>query len=270
MNLLERLGARRTLARASAEALPGTPLTRCEARVRSQNGEDGVLAAILSAIGLSNRYFVEFGIGGGEEGNCVALAAALGWSGLFLEADLDASRALEARYARRTRVRTGRERVTADSVQAVFARYGVPERFDVLSIDIDGNDFWVWQALTRLRPRVVVAEYNAHLPLHRRLVMPRDDGFEWEGNDYHGASLGALRHLGAEKGYELVHTDSNGVNAFFVESEAVGSLPVADRVPLHPANLLGRGVRLPPDPQDRPWLDLDSEELVKVERPAAG
>jgi hypothetical protein len=258
--------ARLALARAARRAAPGEALTRCELRLHSQNGEDGVLAAIRRRIGPGSRRFVEFGIGEGAEGNCVALAEVLGWSGVFLEADPDLAAGLEQRYAARPAVRTACERITAGTVEAIFERHGVPEHFEILSLDIDGNDFWVWQALERFRPRVVVIEYNSHLPLDRRLVMPRADGYEWDATDYHGASLGAMRALGREKGYELVHTDSTGVNAFFVERDATDGLPAGDRVPLHPANLGGQGVRLDPDPQRRPWLDLDRGELVVLER----
>jgi hypothetical protein len=91
----------------------------------------------------------------------------------------------------------------------------------LLSIDIDGNDYWVWAAVRRWRPRVVVIEYNAfHLP-PKRWVMQEDDAYRWAGTTHFGASLASLTALAHDKGYELVATDSRGVNAFFVLRECV-------------------------------------------------
>jgi hypothetical protein len=109
----------------------------------------------------------------------------------------------------------------------------------------------------------VVIEYNANLPLDRRLVMPRDDRHSWDGTDYVGASLGALRSLGERKGYELVHTDSTGVNAFFVRREETASLPTGAEVPLHRANYFRAGIALRRDPHGRRFYDLDDERLVR-------
>ena len=246
----------------SAAAAPRA-LTPHEARVTSQNGEDGVIAEILERIGgPRRRWFSEFGAATGEEGNCVLLAER-GWSGLFMESDPEAFAALEAKYADRDRVITRLATVTAENVERLLSEAGVPPDLDLLSIDIDGNDYWVWAALGSFMPRAVVIEYNANLPLERRLVMPRDDYQRWDGTDYVGASLAALRALGDAKGYELVHTDSTGVNAFFVLRDEASELPTGPEVPLHPANYFDAGISLPRDPLDRPFYDLDAGALVR-------
>ncbi len=247
----------------------GAPLTGCELAVSSQNGEDGVLQAIFRLVGARSQDFVEFGVGDGGQGNCVLLADDLGWSGLFIEADRDAYRALAAKYADSRRVRTLDALVTADNVEALFRAARVPPEFDVLSIDIDGNDFWVWRALTEFTPRVVVVEYNANLTPDAMLVMPRDDDHQWDGTDYFGASLGAYRALAAEKGYRLVHTDSTGVNAFFALNSLAGPLPPPAAVPVYAADYFKSGLTLPHDPLGRPFLDLASGELVEASRQAA-
>jgi hypothetical protein len=244
-------------------------LTRYESRVSSQNGEDGVIAEILVRIGgPRRRWFVEFGASTGDEGNCVLLADR-GWSGLFMEPDAEAFAALEAKYRDRDDVITRRASVTADNVEELLAAARTPPDLDVVSIDIDGNDYWIWERLVAFAPRVVVIEYNANLPLDRRLVMPRDDRHAWDGTDYVGASLGALRALGKDKGYELVHTESTGVNAFFVRGGEATDLPTGAEVPLHRANYFGAGLALPRDPLDRPFYDLESAKLVRRE-PAPG
>jgi hypothetical protein len=231
-------------------------LTRHELRVFSQNGEDGVICELLRRIGIGARHFVEFGAEAGEEGNCVFLAEVLAWQGLFIEAS-DQFDALERRWAGRPRVETARSRVTPENVDALFAEHDVPAEPDVVSIDIDGNDYWVWEAMS-CRPRVVVVEYNGNLDTGAevRLVQPYGEA-AWDKTAFFGASLGALESLGRRKGYRLVHTDLAGVNAFFVHEELAGELPSGDLVPRRAANyrLGGRGHR--PDPQGRSYVIVD-------------
>lgn len=231
-------------------------LTPFERRLFSQNGEDGVLLEILQRIGVKWGWFIEFGAGTGHEGNCVLLADVLGWEGVFLESDPSFHARLEAKYAGSPRVRTARAVVAPETADALFESHGAPEEPDVLSIDVDGDDWWIWKAITRVRPRVVIVEYNATLPVDRALVRPRSN-CSWDGTTWFGASLGAYERLGAEKGYRLVHTELTGTNAFFVRSDLLG--PLADvEPPRRAANLFLTGAALPRDPQDRPWVDLDA------------
>ncbi len=218
-------------------------LTAFELRVFSQNGEDGVLAEILRRTGVAGGGFVEFGVHDGIEGNTVFLAQVLGWAGVYLEADAGAYAALERRWAGSERVRTVHAAVEPDTVEALFAAAGVPEEPDVLSIDVDGNDYWIWRALAGYRPRVVVIEYNGALDPRARRAMPYAPGFRWDHTSGYGASLGALEDLGAQKGYRLVHTELTGVNAFFVREDLASGLPAGDAVPRRSANhaLLGLG-----------------------------
>jgi len=233
-------------------------LARFEHRVFSQNGEDGVIAEIVSRIGAPGRYFVEFGAESGVEGNCVLLADAAGWSGLFIEADPELHAALEAKYAP-TPVRTLRARVTPSTVVALFREADVPPEPDLLSIDVDGNDYWIWSALDGWRPRIVIVEYNSALDPASRLVQPLDEDWSWDGTQYFGASLGALRALGTRLGYRLVHTDLSGVNAFFVREDLAGPFGTADMVPVHGPSYFLAGRRHPPDPRGRAYVDLTVE-----------
>ncbi len=121
--------------------------------------------------------------------------------------------------------------VTPTNIEEIFSRAGVPAEPDVLSIDIDGGDYWIWEAIANYRPRVVVVEYNSTIDPGRRLVQPRERT-SWDGTDFFGASLAALRALGESKGYRLVHTELTGLNAFFVREDLAGErFSQADRVP---------------------------------------
>lgn len=192
-----------------------------ERRVFSQNGEDGILQEILNRVGEGGRFFVEFGVESGAECNCAWLVREKGWQGLFIEPEEAQYRALVERYRDRPGARCLREKVTSANIEALLGAHGVPPELDVFSIDIDGNDYWVWAAVRRWRPRVVVIEYNASHPPPRRWVMREDPDYRWNGTSYHGASLASLVALGRNKGYTLVATDTRGVNAFFVRDDLV-------------------------------------------------
>lgn len=177
-----------------------------EKQILSQCGEDGVLRRIFDVIGETNRQFVEFGAWDGcHLSNTANLRINEGWSGLLMEGSDRADDDL-----------VHREFVTAENVNSLFAKYDVPETFDLLSIDIDGNDYWVWRAIEGYRPRVVVMEYNLFFGLDEPLTMPYDADHIWDETRHHGASIAALHKLGLEKGYSLVHADSWAPNAFFV------------------------------------------------------
>lgn len=89
---------------------------------------------------------------------------------------------------------------------------------DLLSIDIDGNDYHIWEAVSAVQPRVVIIEYNAKFPPECDWVMPYDAGYVWDSSDRQGATLKAMERLGRKKGYQLVGTNMTGANAFFVQN----------------------------------------------------
>ena len=211
----------------------------------SQSGEDGVLARIFESIGTTNETFVEFGAWDGQHySNTAHLRLDHGWTGLLMEGDVERRSGL-----------VHQEFVTAENINELFAKYEVPESFDLLSIDIDGNEYWVWKALRDHHPRVVVIEYNVFFGVAVSKTMPYDPGHVWDRSYYHGASLAALRKLGREKGYSLLHTDSYSPNAFFVQdSELPGSpmdLPI-ERVAAWDWEVEAE----PPIPDDRRWLPI--------------
>ena len=252
---LQALGARYgEHGRAGAETPPAEDLTRHELRVFSQNGEDGVIEAILRRVGHGQPSFVEFGVEAGTEGNCIFLADVLGWPGLFMESDPAKFAFLEGKYAARPEVRTVQASVRPENVETLIRSAALPDEPAVLSIDVDGIDYWIWRALA-LRPRLVVIEYNAHLPRDAELVQPLEPEMAWDGTDYFGASLEALRRLAQGKGYRLVHTDLAGVNAFFVREDLGGPFLPEHRVAVRAPNYFLSGTGHPPHEGDRRFVD---------------
>ncbi len=201
-------------------------LERHGRKVYSQNDEDGILEEIFRRIGTASRSFVEFGVTDGRENNTLKLLLE-GWHGLWIEAG--------AAYCEKIRRSFGgqidagalelvQSMVTAENIDALIggARVARAAELDLLSIDIDGNDYHVLAAIRAVRPRVVVIEYNAKFPPPMDMVIRYDPQHAWDGTDYMGASLQALAGLGARLGYRLVGTNVSGSNAFFVRSDLAG------------------------------------------------
>lgn len=213
-------------------------LEQRERKVYSQNGEDGVIEAIFEAIGTTNRYFVEFGCGDATECNTAYLLEN-GWQGLLMD---------NSGQCRNPRATIRQEVITAENINPLFRKYGVPDEFDLLSIDIDGNDYWVWQQIN-YHPRVVVIEYNAHCSALDRKTIAYDPNFRWSGTDYFGASLAALEEQGREKGYTLVYCEKTGVNAFFVSTRLLppSFVPSPLQTIYRPPNYGNLGLRHAPD-----------------------
>jgi hypothetical protein len=241
-----------------AAALRRLPLTAWERPVFSQFGEDGVIAELGRRIGVASGSFVEFGVESGLEANSVFLANVMGWTGVMLEADFEAARALRWRYAANDRVRTAHSFVLPDTVEEVFANNEVPAEPDLLSIDIDGVDWWIWRAIRSYQPRIVVVEYNGHLLPEQSLTVPESHRAPWDGTAYYGASLTALERLGRTKGYRLVHTELNGNNAFFVRDDLCAAMPDGDVVARRMTNLFLTGTVHPPDSAGREWVEIDA------------
>lgn len=192
--------------------------------VYSQSGEDGILAYIFSKVGATHRYFVEFGIGDGSECNTANLSINFGWKGLLLDREEQNVAAARLHYQRMLKARSSnvnivRYQVTAENINQALIDNGPEGEIDLLSIDIDGNDYWVWKAITVINPRVVVIEYNAALGDEESLVIKYDPNFRVNSWVNYGASLAALTKLAHSKDYVLVGCESRGVNAVFVRRD---------------------------------------------------
>jgi len=211
-------------------------LRRSEFRVFSENGEDGILLYLFSKIGTTDQRFVEFGIGDIRKCNSTNLALSFGWTGLLIDgsAELggDAGRFYEEQATwDPTQVQILESWITPENINATLSEQGFEGEIDLLSVDIDGNDYWVWKAIDVISPRLVIFEYNACLGTDEALVTRYTPMFNrydlhplgW----YHSCSLPAAEKLGREKGYVLVGCDSSGLNAFFVRQDlAEGRLEV--------------------------------------------
>jgi hypothetical protein len=201
-------------------------LREAEFRCFSQNGEDGIIQWLLARIPIAEPYFVEFGVGDYRESNTRFLLQHDNWRGLILDAgrahlrtaaagELGWKYGLEARQAH----------ITVENVNELFR--DVPPDLGLLSIDIDGNDYWVLEAL-RLRPRILIVEYNSVLGHDRPVAVPYDPAFDrrtaHHTSIYSGASIAAFGHWAGANGYRLVGSNLAGNNAFLVRDDVAGDL----------------------------------------------
>jgi hypothetical protein len=197
-------------------------LRNFEKKIFSQNGEDGIIEEIFNRIGTTNKYFVEFGVENGKECNTRYLLEKNAWSGLWMDGCSENAR-LARSFFKNFSLKFLATFITSENIESLFKNEDTPSEMDLLSIDIDGNDYWVWKTLTKYRPRLLIIEYNASFPPPARWVMPYKSDHLFDGTRNFGASLESLVELGKEKGYSLIACDKNGVNAFFLRNDLLSN-----------------------------------------------
>ena len=194
-------------------------------KVYSQNDEDGIIHEIFKRIGTETKEFVELGVGNGLECNTHYLLHC-GWHGLWIEGSKASCRHIESSF--RPVMKNGRLKVinafiTREKTDRLISENRNSNTRDTspdfLSIDIDGNDWYVWEAVKSIRPRLVCIEYNGKFPPDISWKQAYYQKHIWDGSDWQGASLKEMERLGRKKGYVLVCTNLNGVNAFFVRED---------------------------------------------------
>jgi hypothetical protein len=195
-------------------------LERYGFKVYSQYDEDGIIEEIFHRIGMGKKLFIEFGVETGIENNTLKLLLE-GWRGLWIEGNSNYVTAIKTRFRdviATQQLTVNNAFVTRENINELIRPWAVGE-IDFLSIDIDGNDFHIWKALTIVRPRAVVIEYNAKFRPPISISPTYNPDHNWSGTDYMGSSLEALVRLGKRRGYCLVGCNFAGVNAFFVRSD---------------------------------------------------
>lgn len=198
-------------------------LNRYEYNIFSQSGEDGILEEIFRRIGHTNKFFVEFGVSNGLE-NCTAALLLSEWKGVWIEGSDSFKKQIDKNfkfYIENKYLKVKNAFITAENIESLFEEENVPKEFDLLSIDIDGNDFWVWKAIKKYTPRVVIIESNPFYGPSISWTMKYNPSHIWDRSTYFGASLKALEILGREKGYSLVSSSIMGNDAFFVRNDLI-------------------------------------------------
>lgn len=203
-------------------------------RVFSQWDEDGIIQFLIDRVPIANDSFIEIGVEDYSECNTRFLLCNDDWAGLAVDSGDAHVRFLEQTGLRwRHQIDAVSAWVTAENVNDVISGAGFEGDIGLLSLDVDGNDYWVMDAIDVVSPRIMIVEYNSAFGSSRPVSVPYEAGFERTkkhySNLYYGASLAALHHGAAKRGYRLVTCNRAGNNAFFVRGDVAGKLP--DRTP---------------------------------------
>ncbi len=196
-------------------------LNKFEYQSFSQFGEDGIIEEIFKRINTTNKYFVEFGVEDGLETNSTYLLHK-NWKGLWIDGSIKNKIEIERSFSKlitNNILKFIQSFITAENIEDIFQKAEVPEEFDLLSIDIDRNDYHVWNAINKYKPRVIVIEYNAVYRPDTEFIVEYDANSMWDKTSNFGASLSSYCKLAEKKGYKLVGCSFSGVNAFFVQNE---------------------------------------------------
>jgi hypothetical protein len=205
-------------------------LSEAEFKVFSQWGDDGIIQWLVHYLPIQNRTFVEFGVEDYREANTRFLMMNDNWSGLVIDGSPANVAAIQgAAYYWQYELQALCAFIDKDNINGLITSAGIRGDIGILHIDLDGNDYWIWQAISVVSPELLILEYNAVYGSERAITTPYDAGFQrtaaHHSNLYFGASLRALHHLSLSKGYAFVGCNSAGNNAYFVRrdrlSEAV-------------------------------------------------
>ena len=201
-------------------------LSELEFKVFSQFGDDGIIQYLVHKLNLRHQTFVEFGVGDYSESNTRFLLQKDNWSGFVMDGSEQCIQALKnAPYFWRQDLRAKAVFITRDNIRQLLSE-AVAEwaELDLLHIDLDGNDYWIWKEID-LKPPLVIVEYNSTFGIDRAITIPYSDSFcrtkAHYSNLYWGSSLRALHTLAIEKGYQFVGCNSAGNNAYFVRDDVM-------------------------------------------------
>lgn len=256
-------------------------LSDAEFRVTSQWGEDGIIEWLIQNIAVASTTFVEFGVENFMECNTRFLLQNRNWRGLVMDGSqlhMDYVRTTELYW--RYDLTAVKAFITRENINGLLAEHGFDGEIGILSIDIDGNDYWVFEAIEACRPQIVIIEYNPIFGDLHSIVVPYDEAFyrfdaHYSGL-YFGASIKAINELAEKRGYTAVGTCSNGINAFYVRNDiAPQVLGKLDEVVQHPSrhrdsrdtagNLsFTAGTKRAELIQGQSVLHVDSGEIVKI------
>ncbi len=176
--------------------------------VFSQRGEEFYIGQIFNFIGTNDKYFVDLGAGDGFKlSNTALLKRDYGWKGVMIDADNQGNNDVQQEF------------ITGTNICELLYKYGVNEKFDLLSIDLDGNDYWILdKLLNQFRPRLIVAEFNGTIPIGVDKVMAYNEAHTWGNDDYYGASLDAFKRLAKSHNYTAIFAHDS-LNVYLLADE---------------------------------------------------
>jgi len=218
------------------KTLPIQNFHETEFKVFSQWGDDGIIQYLIQNISIQDKKFIEFGVENYTEAVTRFLLINNNWSGLVMDGSAE-----NIHFIRQDPIyflydiRAESHFITKENIENLLKKYHFNQKIGLLHIDIDGNDYHVWKAIS-FSPEIVIVEYNAIFGAERAITIPYDPQFyrteKHPSNLYFGASLSALNHLAQEKNYALIGCTSAGNNAFFIRKDKLKECPFPEKTPL--------------------------------------
>ncbi len=202
---------------------------QAEFKIFSQWGDDGIIQFLINELNITNKTFVEFGVANYLESNTRFLLQNNNWKGLVFdgsEQNISSIKNSDLYWKYDLTAKTAF--ITAENINELIRSNGFKDEIGLLHIDIDGNDYWVWKAITVINPIIAIIEFNSVLGSNRSITVPYRDDFERGKAHYSylyaGSSLAALNDLAQEKGYAFIGCNSAGNNAYFIKDTSLGNL----------------------------------------------
>ena len=202
-----------------------------EFKVFSQCGDDGIIQYLINKIPINNKTFIEFGVENYNESNTRFLLQNNNWSGLIIDGSDE-----NIKYIKKNDLywmhdlKAVSAFITKDNINDLIKNADIEGEIGILSVDIDGNDYWVWDAIDCVEPQIVIVEYNSLFGDEAKITVPYDENFRRNdkhySNLYFGASISAINILADKKGYFLVGSNTVGNNLFFVKKEYISDIKV--------------------------------------------
>ena len=211
------------------QTLSVTNFRDSEFRVFSQWGEDGIIQYLLNRVKINKKIFIEFGVEDYQEANTRFLLTNDQWSGLVIDGSKDnIENVKKDPIYWASNLKAVECFITKDNIDELITTNGIKGEIGILSVDIDGNDYWVWNAIESISPAIIISEYNSHFGPHAEVTIPYDPDFYRDKNHfskiYYGASISLLNSLANKKGYTLVASNAVGNNIFFVRNDLLNNL----------------------------------------------
>jgi hypothetical protein len=190
-------------------------------KVYSQSGEDGIIEKVFDTLNIENGWYCEFGAGDGDWIPNTKLLREKGWNGVLIEGELESYKVLSEKYDKDQSLTLINKYVSCEKgerLDDILKKTKIPRDFDLLSIDVDGNDLWIWESLKNYNPKMVVVEYNYTYPSDSSVTIKYDPSHRFRENNYYGASAGAFDKLAKSKEYVLVAC-THGLNLFYCRKD---------------------------------------------------
>jgi hypothetical protein len=195
-------------------------LIKYEKKIYSQNGEDGITLEIIKRLNIKNGYYVEFGCQNGNECNTRILREKHNWNGLLMDG-----------FNENNSINLKKEFITRENINDLFEKYNVPKKINLLSIDIDFNDFYILhKIIEKYSIDIIILEYNSYFFPNEDSIIKYSPFESWDGSNYFGASLLSFKKLLNKFNYNLIYTDRKGVNAFFVNNKYIDKFKDCDDI----------------------------------------